>query len=61
MSGLFVGRIRLWGVSDRVIPVAGGKARPRPCVRGWGRGSGWLTEPGRPSAGGQFVCLASLP
>lgn len=40
MSGLFAGRIRLWGVSDRVIPAAGRKARPRPCVRGLGAGEG---------------------
>lgn len=60
MSGLFAGRIQLWGVRDRVIPAAGGKARPRPCVQGLGAG-GWRTEPGGPSAGGHFPCLASLP
>lgn len=41
MSGLLAGRTHLWGVSDRVIPVAGGKARPRPVcgVGGWAGGA----------------------
>lgn len=62
MSGLCAGHVQLWGVSDRIIWAAGGKARSRAlCVRGGGGGrlehSAQMLSP----HGGAFPFLASLP